>query len=49
MDTDSFVISIKTADVIEDLYNLKDSFDFSNLNQENKWKVTKTKMWLVYS
>ena len=36
MDTDSFVLSIKTKDIIEDLYNLKDLFDFSNLNENHK-------------
>ena len=35
MDTDSFVLSIKTKDIIEDLFNLKDLFDFSNLNEES--------------
>ena len=34
MDTDSFVISIKTAHFIEDLYNLEEVFDFSNLNKK---------------
>ena len=33
IDTDSFALSIKTKDVIEDLFNLKDLFDFSNLIQ----------------
>ena len=36
IDTDSFVLSIKTKDIIEDLYNLKDLFDFSNLNENHK-------------
>ena len=32
----AFVLSIKTKDIFEDLYNLKDIFDFSNLNKEHK-------------
>ena len=35
-DCDSMVLSIKTRDIVEDLYNLKDLFDFSNLNREHK-------------
>ena len=36
IDCDSFVLSINTKDLIKDLYNLKDLFDFSNLNKEHK-------------
>ena len=32
MDTDSFVLSVNTKDIIIDLKNLEDIFDFSNLN-----------------
>ena len=35
-DTDAMVLSIKTKDIVEDLYNLRDLFDFSNLNRELK-------------
>ena len=35
-DTDAMVLSIKTKDIVEDLYNLRDLFDFSNLNREHK-------------
>ena len=42
MDTDSFVLSIKTKDVFENLYKLKVIFDFSNLNKE-KILVSKKK------
>ena len=35
-DTDAMVLSIKTKDIFEVLYNLRDLFDFSNLNKENK-------------
>ena len=31
MDTDSFVLSVNTKDIIKDLKNLEDIFDFSNL------------------
>ena len=33
MDTDSFVLSVNTKDIIKDLKNLEDIFDFSNLNK----------------
>ena len=35
MDTDSFVISVNTKDVVKDLKNLEDLFDFSNLNENH--------------
>ena len=31
-DCDSMVLSIETKDIVEDLYNHRDLFDFSNLN-----------------
>ena len=34
--TDAMVLSIKTKDIVEDLYNLRDFFEFSNLNKEHK-------------
>ena len=33
MDTDSFVLSVTTKDIIKDLRNLEDIFDFSNLDK----------------
>ena len=33
MDTDSFVLSVSTKEIIKDLKNLKDIFDFSNLDK----------------
>ena len=36
MDTDSFVLSVNTKDVIKDLRNLKDIFDFSNLDKTHE-------------
>ena len=34
MDTDSFVLSVNTKDIIIDFKNLNEIFDFSNLNHE---------------
>ena len=48
MDTDCFVVSINTNDVFKDLYNLKDSFNFSNLNKEHQVFSIDWKKWLVY-
>ena len=36
MDTDSFILSIKTGDVIKDLENFKDDFDFSELDPSHE-------------
>ena len=54
MDTDSFVLSVTTKDVIKDLKNLEDLFDFSNLNEnheifsdKNKRVVENIKMKLL--
>ena len=51
MDCDSFVLRFKTQDIIENLKNLKDLFDFSNLikghrifSDENKKVVGKFKI-----
>ena len=33
MDTDSFILSIKTEDLINDLEYFKDDFDFSELDE----------------
>ena len=35
MDTDSFLLSVKTKDFIKDLKNLEDIFDFSNLDENH--------------
>ena len=50
MDTDGFVLSVNTKDIIKDLKNLEDIFDFSNLyeshelsNNENKQIIGKYK------
>ena len=36
MDTDSFVLSVNTKNIIKDLKNLEDIFDFSNLDKNNE-------------
>ena len=36
MDTDSFVLSVNTKDIIKDLKNLEDIIDFSNLDKNNE-------------
>ena len=36
MDTDSFVLSASTNDIIKDLKNLEDIFDFSNLDKNHE-------------
>ena len=43
MDTDSFVISVKTKDIIKDLKNLEDLFDFRNLNKNHEIFSNKNK------
>ena len=39
MDTDSFVFSMKTEIIIEDLKKLEDMFDFSILDEKHKFSV----------
>ena len=46
MDTDSFVLSISTKDVIKDLKNYEDFFDFSNLD-ENHDQVSNKNMTIL--
>ena len=43
MDTDAFVFSLKTKDIIRDLKNLEDIFDFSNLNKNHELFSNKNK------
>ena len=33
MDTDSFILSVNTKDIIKDLKKLEDIFDFSNIDE----------------
>ena len=43
IDTDSFVLSVNTKDVIKDLKNLEDIFDFSNLDKNHELFSNKNK------
>ena len=43
IDTDSFVLSVNTKDVIKDLKNLEDLFDFSNLDKNHEIFSNKNK------
>ena len=43
MDTDSFVFSVNTIDIIEALKNIGDLFDFSNLNENHELFSNKNK------
>ena len=43
MDTDSFILSVNTKDIIKDLKNLEDIFDFSNLDKTHELFSNKNK------
>ena len=43
METDSFVLSVNTEDITEDLKNLEDIFDFSNLDKNHELFSNKNK------
>ena len=43
IDTDAFVLSLETQNIIEDLKNLEDIFDFSNLNKNHELFSNKNK------
>ena len=43
IDTDAFVLSLKTQDIIKDLKNLENIFDFSNLDKNHELFSKKTK------
>ena len=45
---DSFVLSFKTQSIIEDLKNLEDLFDLSNLDENHELLRKKNKTMLVY-
>ena len=44
MDTDSFILSVNTKDIIKDLKNLDDIFDFSNLDKNHELFSNKKKV-----
>ena len=43
MDTDSFILSVNTKDIIKDLKKLEDIFDFSNLDENHELFSNKNK------
>ena len=43
MDCDSFVLSIKSLNIIKDLKNLEDIFDFSNIDENHELYSEKNK------
>ena len=43
MDTDGFVLSVNTIDIIKDLKNLEELFDFSNINENHELFCIKNK------
>ena len=43
IDTDAFALSVNTKDIIKDLKNLKDIFDFSNLDENHVLLSNKNK------
>ena len=43
MDTDSFILSVNTKDIIKDLKNIEDIFDFSNLDKNHELFSNKNK------
>ena len=43
VDTDGMILSMETKDIIKDLKNLEDIFDFSNLDENHKLFSTKNK------
>ena len=47
MDTDSFVLSVNPKDIIEDLKNLEDIFDFGNLDKDHDLSGNKNKKVIV--
>ena len=43
VDTDAFVLNLNTEDIIKDLKNLEDTFDFSNLDENHELLSNKNK------
>ena len=43
MDTDSFILSVNTKDIIKDSKKLEDMFDFSNLDKNHELIIKKNK------
>ena len=49
IDTDAFVLSVNTKDVIKDLKNLEEIFDFSNLDENHELFSEKNEKKCVFS
>ena len=49
IDTDAFELSITSKDIIKDLKNLEDLFDFSNLSENHELISNENKKWLQNS
>ena len=49
IDTDAFVLSVNTEDIIKDLKKLEDMFDFSNLDERHELFSNKNKKEWVFS
>ena len=49
IDTDAFVLSVNTEDIIKDLKNLQDMFDFSNLDKNHHLFRNKNKKLIGFS
>ena len=49
IDTDAFVLSVNTKDIIKDLKNLEDVFDFSNLDENHDLVSEKNRKEWVFS
>ena len=45
IDTDGMILSMKTKDIIKDLKNLEDIFDFSNLDENIELLCEKKSNW----
>ena len=48
MDTDSFVLSVNSKDIIKDLKNLEEIFDFSHLDENHELFINKNKKLTSY-
>ena len=48
MDCDSFVLSIRTRNIIKDLKNLEELFDLSNLNKTREIYINNNEtLWII--
>ena len=47
IDTDGLILSMKTENIIKDLKNLEDDFDFCKLDENHELFSNKNEKWLV--